>query len=155
VKKVQGEVGVSRPYAKRQDSEIYEDRGCEVSTKCLKCPLPVCKHDDPGPYQNWKREKKYAEIISEIQRGDTTAVIAARHGYAVSHIAQIKARMRRQEPQPRALRRMEVLAEIKRGDSTKDIAKRHGVSRQTIGRYQRENQDKVNGNNIKSKYRGD
>ena len=24
----------------------YEDTGCEISDKCVMCPLPMCKHDD-------------------------------------------------------------------------------------------------------------
>ena len=36
----------------------YEDTGCEISDKCVMCPLPMCKHDD----RNWfVRYKLYAK----------------------------------------------------------------------------------------------
>ena len=31
--------------------------GCDVSPKCLDCPLPLCKYDDPGPYQKWLADR--------------------------------------------------------------------------------------------------
>ncbi len=29
--------------------------GCEVSLKCVNCPLPECRYDNPIAFQAWKR----------------------------------------------------------------------------------------------------
>ncbi len=49
---------------------IPPDRGCEVAPKCLECPLPQCKHDDPLGYVRQLRLDKDARMLEEIeQRG--------------------------------------------------------------------------------------
>ncbi len=35
----------------------YKDEGCEVSPSCLRCPLPVCKYDDPRAYGIYRRNQ--------------------------------------------------------------------------------------------------
>jgi hypothetical protein len=40
----------------------YVDDGCEVSPSCLSCPLPLCKYDDPGGYQNWLGRRRRARL---------------------------------------------------------------------------------------------
>lgn len=42
----------------------YSDDGCEASPSCLKCPLPVCKYDDPG----WTRRQDRGHRDDEIFR---------------------------------------------------------------------------------------
>lgn len=34
---------------------IAEDNGCDVSSRCIACPLSACKHDDLRPYRTWKK----------------------------------------------------------------------------------------------------
>ena len=31
-----------------EEVSVEPDRGCELSLSCLRCPLPVCKYDQPG-----------------------------------------------------------------------------------------------------------
>jgi DNA-binding NarL/FixJ family response regulator len=53
-----------------QASDIhYEDTGCEVAPKCLKCPLPVCKYDHPAAMRLLQRQWKDAEIMRAINSG--------------------------------------------------------------------------------------
>ena len=57
----------------------YHDDGCEVSSSCLKCPLPQCKYDDPGWFQRHKRNGRDREVMAAM-RGDGLSVpeVAAR-----------------------------------------------------------------------------
>jgi len=40
---------VERPTPRRglPEHSDYEDTGCELSPSCLRCPLAICKYDDP------------------------------------------------------------------------------------------------------------
>ncbi len=42
----------------------YADDGCEMSNSCLKCPLSVCKYDDPG----WTKREDRGQRDDEIFR---------------------------------------------------------------------------------------
>lgn len=44
------------------ESYPYRDDGCEVSPSCLRCPLPVCKYDDPGRERREARDRRDSEI---------------------------------------------------------------------------------------------
>ena len=53
------------------------DDGCEVSTSCLHCPLPTCKHEDPKVLNTYRREQKDQErfdiIVKENLKNDQAA----------------------------------------------------------------------------------
>ena len=36
------------PVDPRPEHVDYRDEGCELAPECLACPLPRCRHDDPG-----------------------------------------------------------------------------------------------------------
>ena len=55
----------------------YEDTGCEASDSCLNCPLPRCKHDDPGWYQRNRRLAKDFQVMYAIQQESLTVEEAA------------------------------------------------------------------------------
>ena len=40
---------ITRPRrgGERAEYTTYKDTGCEVSSSCLRCPLPMCKYDTP------------------------------------------------------------------------------------------------------------
>ena len=44
------------------------DHGCEIAPKCLECPLPQCKHDDPLGYVRQLRLDKDALILEEMEK---------------------------------------------------------------------------------------
>ena len=46
----------------------YRDDGCEVSPSCLRCPLPLCKYDDPVWFQREKRRERDEEVLSAMRR---------------------------------------------------------------------------------------
>ena len=43
----------------------YEDTGCEAAARCLECPLPRCRYDEPGGLRgllNRDRDRRIAEL---------------------------------------------------------------------------------------------
>ena len=48
----------------------YRDEGCELAPKCLSCPLPKCRHDDPG-WLGRRARKRKAEAIKEAWRKES------------------------------------------------------------------------------------
>ena len=46
----------------------YRDDGCEVSSSCLKCPLPQCKYDDPTWFQREKRKERDGDVLATMRR---------------------------------------------------------------------------------------
>ena len=59
------------------EHHTYRDDGCEVSPSCLRCPLPQCKHDEPGWYRRQQRS----------QRDRTIRRLRSREGLSVSQLA--------------------------------------------------------------------
>ena len=45
----------------------YADTGCEASASCLKCPLPMCKFDDPAWYQAHKTRERDMEVVAAFR----------------------------------------------------------------------------------------
>ena len=54
--------------------------GCEVSSKCLYCPLTECRYDNPVPFQAWKRtleRTKKGELVLKLwEKGFSSMQIA-------------------------------------------------------------------------------
>lgn len=61
----------------------YRDDGCEVSRSCLQCPLPRCKHDDPGWLRREARDLRDQEIL-EARRREQLTVPELAHRFGVS-----------------------------------------------------------------------
>lgn len=79
----------TRPQRRRRNEPLgdglpeslhYVDRGCEVSTTCLNCPLPRCKHDDPAWYRAFLREGRDLEMAgARAQEGLSVFEVARRY----------------------------------------------------------------------------
>ena len=77
-------LGETRP---RLWDEIPPDDGCEVAPKCLECPLPQCKYDDPWGYLRQLRQQRDAQMLEEIyQRGLTFDEAAKVYGVSARTI---------------------------------------------------------------------
>ena len=50
----------------------YRDNGCEVSPSCLRCPLPKCKHDDPGWLRSYRRAQRDRRLLRVRSRENAT-----------------------------------------------------------------------------------
>ena len=59
------------------EHHTYTDDGCEVSPACLRCPLPQCKHDEPGWYLRERR----------AERDRTMSRLRSREGLSVGQLA--------------------------------------------------------------------
>ena len=46
------------------ENQDYTDTGCEIASSCLRCPLAMCKYDDP----NWKGRSRNLLRDQEIVR---------------------------------------------------------------------------------------
>jgi hypothetical protein len=49
--------------ANKHEHIIQIDNGCEVSPKCIECPLPACRYDDPRAFKAFLRARRLAAII--------------------------------------------------------------------------------------------
>ena len=71
------------------------DLGCEAAPKCLECPLPQCKHDDPAAYQRCQRQRMDAARIATMDRENLTVAEAAeRFNITIRTVFRIRARVR-------------------------------------------------------------
>ncbi len=57
----------------------YRDEGCEESPSCLQCPLPRCKHDDPGWLRRERLKERNREVLKALhQEGLSVHEVALR-----------------------------------------------------------------------------
>jgi hypothetical protein len=45
------------------DRMAFPDTGCELAPSCLHCPLPRCKHDEPGGARRLATDARDREIV--------------------------------------------------------------------------------------------
>ena len=55
------------------EHHAYTDDGCEVAPACLRCPLPQCKHDEPGWYLRERRAER-DRTMSRLRRREGLSV---------------------------------------------------------------------------------
>ena len=68
----------------------YPDDGCEVSSSCLECPLPKCKHDDPIWYQQEQKKLRDIKVMQvQIDEGLNVAQLAQRFSLSKRTIFRI------------------------------------------------------------------
>ncbi|MBI4232895.1 MAG: hypothetical protein HY686_00450 [Chloroflexi bacterium] len=61
----------------------YKDDGCAVSPSCLVCPLPKCRHDDPGWLQEARRQAR-DDAIRRARRLEDLTVVELSRRFGVS-----------------------------------------------------------------------
>lgn len=71
----------------------YRDTGCEIHHACLSCPLPACKHDEPGILARIKREQRDQEIIRMIDLGMSDADIAKQVSVSAQTVLRSRSRL--------------------------------------------------------------
>ena len=54
----------------------YRDTGCSIAPKCLECPLPQCRYDDP--YDFVGKEVRNEEIRQERRSGARVVDLAVK-----------------------------------------------------------------------------
>jgi len=56
------------------------DKGCEVSSKCIDCPLPYCKYDEPERYSKLLQVQRDGRIIASIMQDNAVKQVAKVEG---------------------------------------------------------------------------
>ncbi len=67
----------------------YKDDGCDVSSTCLDCPLPLCKYDDPGWLQRESRRTRDDEIFRLRRKRVPVAEISRQFGISTRTVHRI------------------------------------------------------------------
>ena len=63
------------------DALEYADTGCEISSKCVECPLPICRYDDSNWYTRHKKLALNPGVLNDLLRPfKFYKVIAEKHG---------------------------------------------------------------------------
>ena len=66
---------------RRPEYVQYRDEGCDLAPQCLSCPLPKCRHDDPGWHRRKARKRRDRDIV-EARRAERlkTKALATKFG---------------------------------------------------------------------------
>ena len=76
-------------------NSIYADTGCDISPKCLECPMRECRHDNPGEYRRYKHDIQDTAVLAKMrQDGLTRRETAAEFGLSLRTVYRIAARSR-------------------------------------------------------------
>ena len=66
----------------------YRDDGCDVSSSCLRCPLPRCKYDsDESGNVNWlqrERKAKRDQQVLRVRRKEGVTIVEIAHRFRIS-----------------------------------------------------------------------
>lgn len=82
----------------------YQDDGCDVSSSCLRCPLPQCKYDVPNGERRERRDRRDAEIAAARRRERLSVPELARR-FGVSDRTVFRALQRGREGEGKARKR--------------------------------------------------
>jgi hypothetical protein len=84
----------------------YADSGCDIWDRCLTCPLPRCRYDEPGGARQLFLRERDREI-ARLYRGDGVSidVLARRFGISRRSVFRSLRRATRGRPPDRQARR--------------------------------------------------
>ena len=78
-----------------QQTQWPLDTGCEVSDSCLRCPLSVCKHDDPKEFNAYLERERDHRIMGLLRLYQSPQAVADVLGISIRSIERAKARVRK------------------------------------------------------------
>ncbi len=58
----------------------YRDDGCDIHPRCLTCPLPRCRYDEPGGLRAMLNAYRDQQVVSLRRDGAPVDQIAERYG---------------------------------------------------------------------------
>ena len=61
-------------------NDAGKDEGCRYSPSCLDCPLPLCRHDDPGGEIRQVRARRDRRVLQHLRRGASVLEVARQTG---------------------------------------------------------------------------
>ena len=77
------------------DNDHYQDKGCEVSPSCLRCPLERCIFDEPEGGRHAAQQSRDEEIYGRyLQDGPDIKALALRFGVSRRTVHRAVARRR-------------------------------------------------------------
>ena len=79
----------------------YPDEGCELADYCLRCPLPVCKEDDPTLNTRLRKADRNREIVKALATREAAKSIARRFGMGTRTVFRIGKQAREGYVSPR------------------------------------------------------
>ncbi|HXF50100.1 MAG TPA: helix-turn-helix domain-containing protein [Dehalococcoidia bacterium] len=93
-RKPEREDAVPLPLVERRDAlpehMTYRDEGCELAPRCLECPLPRCKYDEPGGARRLRVETRDRALIDVWRaEGLTVNELARRFGVSRRSVFRI------------------------------------------------------------------
>ena len=59
---------------------VYRDDGCDMHARCLTCPLPRCRYDEPGGLRAMLNAYRDEQIAAQRREGAPVDEIAERYG---------------------------------------------------------------------------
>ena len=132
-----------------EDAHTYSefvDDGCEVSPRCLECPLSACRYDDPVPFQMWKiehdptRQPQWERFLQMAGAGISTEHMAG--VLALSRKTVQRWRKNISRPPRRSRRGMNVESiapqltqQVQQGLTRREVRAYWGVSRGTLSKW--------------------
>jgi len=61
-------------------SNIYKDEGCEISHKCVTCPLSQCRHDDEHLFNKYRSFATHVDVLYDLNdTNEPAASISKKH----------------------------------------------------------------------------
>lgn len=93
------------PLVERRDAlpehMTYRDEGCELAPRCLACPLPRCKYDEPGGARRLRVETRDEALVAAWRRERLSVNdLARRYGISRRSVFRILKAARTQQPLP-------------------------------------------------------
>lgn len=76
---------VDRPRKGRRSDSLpeysrYQDDGCDIHDRCLTCPLPRCRYEEPGGLRGLLNELRDREIVQLRTKGVSVNELAGKFG---------------------------------------------------------------------------
>lgn len=93
-RKPERESAAPLPLVERRDAlpehMTYRDEGCELAPRCLECPLPRCKYDEPGGARRLRVETRdHALVCAWRAEGLSVNELARRFGVSRRSVFRI------------------------------------------------------------------
>lgn len=73
----------------------HPDTGCDVAPRCLACPLPMCRYDDPAWFHGHRRMIRDLRIVDLYKVMKNRVQVAERMGLSPRTVDRALAKVRR------------------------------------------------------------
>jgi AraC-like DNA-binding protein len=83
------------------ENQEYADSGCDIWERCLTCPLPRCRYDEPGGARQIFLRERDSEI-ARLRRGDGATIDELAQRFGVSRRTVFRVLRRATRPARRA-----------------------------------------------------